>query len=142
MHSMVHLGRMMGDVRDDFDREVEHHLATDYPHEASFKKMQAARTGGSLDLGPSEMEQQQQRQAQALQQQTATQGAAQAQQAQAQQSPANTPPAPTGAAGATQPYPAQRGEPTAGNLPQQGQGQAGAGGGPPAAPGLDQSQGQ
>jgi hypothetical protein len=66
MHSMVHLGRMMGDVRDDFDREVEHHLATDYPHEQSYKKMQAARTGGlTVQLGPSEFEQQQQKQAQA-----------------------------------------------------------------------------
>jgi hypothetical protein len=53
IESIVQLGRMMGDVRDDFDREVEKHLATDYPHKARGhpwpKTRGQARKGRGLD---------------------------------------------------------------------------------------------
>jgi hypothetical protein len=45
--SIVQLGRMKGDVRDDFDREVERHLATDYHHKRSYQKMKAAQSARS-----------------------------------------------------------------------------------------------
>jgi hypothetical protein len=120
----------------DFDEAVEEHLADHYPHEASFKKMRAAQTGGaSVGLGPSEMEQQQIKQRDTSQQQTAAMGAQQASQAQAQQTPPTPPPAPTGPTGVTQPYPAQSApqpppSATAG-LPQPGEGEEEPEQGPP-----------
>lgn len=101
---MVHLGQMMGDPRDDFDREVEKHLSDlDREHEASYAKMHAASQG----LAPTEMEDDLAKQQQALQRQAAIQAQAQASQAQAAQAPNQPPPAPAGPAGVSQPYPAQ-----------------------------------
>jgi hypothetical protein len=104
--SMVHLGKMMGDPRDDFDREVEKHLDSLYPHEAGYQKEKAALSGGQ-ELGPSDIDKEQLKQQQAQSQTQAAQSAAQAQQAQGQQMPVNAPPAPTGPAGVSTPYPAQ-----------------------------------
>jgi hypothetical protein len=79
--------------------------------EASAKKMQAARTGGSLfGLGPSKMEQTAVQQQSTLQQAATTAGTAQAAQAQAAQVPRTPPAAPSGPEGVSQPYPAQRGQ--------------------------------
>jgi hypothetical protein len=103
---LVHFGQMMGDPRDDFDREVEKHLAYLYPHEAGYEKMHAAQTGGG-ELGPSDIEKEQVQQSQAQAKAQATQQAAQAGQAQAQQSPVNAPPAPSSPAGVSTPYEAQ-----------------------------------
>lgn len=102
---MVHLGKMMGDPRDDFDREVEMHMrnAGMIPHEAGYEKMHEAQQG----LGPSDIEQEESRQSQAQAKTTATQEAAQASQAQAQQAPVNAPPAPVSSAGVSTPFPAQ-----------------------------------
>lgn len=105
---MVHLGKMMGDPRDDFNREVQQHLATLYPHEASYEKMRAAETGGA-SLGPSDIEKEQTKQSQAQAQTNAAQQAQQAQGAQAQQQPVNAPPAPAGPSGVSTPFPAQSG---------------------------------
>ena len=99
-------GHTLSGTPTDFDKEVAYHLRT---HEANAKKMQAARTGGS-PLGPSEMEQTAAQQQGAMQQQAGIAGQAQATQAQAAQAPTSPPPAPSGPAGTTQPYPAQRGE--------------------------------
>jgi hypothetical protein len=82
--------------------------------------MHAAHRGE--ELGPTEFQEQQQKQTGALQRQATTQGAAQAFQAQGVQAPVNPPAAPIGAAGVTQPYPAQRGAgavPTTGKTPSQ-----------------------
>jgi hypothetical protein len=105
---MAHLGKMMGDPRDDFDREVQQHLATMYPHEAGYEKERAALTGGA-SLGPSDIEKEQAKQQQAQSQTQAAQQAATAQQAQSQQSPVNAPPAPAGPAGVSVPFAAQKG---------------------------------
>ena len=77
----------------DFDDEVEKELAKHYPHEAGFRKMHAAITGGGseTDLGPSEFQQQQAKQTAALQQQATVAGAQAAQQAQAAQTSVNAP---------------------------------------------------
>jgi hypothetical protein len=104
--SMVHLGKMMGDPRDQFDRDVEGHLAKLYPHEAGYEKMRSAQEGGQ-DLGPSDIDKEEVQQQQGQAKAQAAQGAQQASQAQAQQTPVNAPPAPTGPAGVSTPYPAQ-----------------------------------
>lgn len=113
---LVHLGKMMGDPRDNFDREVEKHLANLYAREASAAKMEAAKSGGAgPGLGPTEAEAALMKQRAFLEQQTATQGQTQAAQAQAAQPSLTPPPAPSGPVGVTEPYPAQRGEDEAGN---------------------------
>jgi hypothetical protein len=86
--------------------------------------MKAAMRGG--DLGPESFQQEQSQQAGAMQQLATTQGAMQATQAQAQQAPVSAPPAAPGAAGVTEPYPAQAAPgsvPTKGKTPQPDQGQ-------------------
>lgn len=129
---VAQIGQLMGDPSDDFDREVQRlHTARhkkeieatdydglykDFPHEAGYQKMEAARTGGSLVIGPTEMEQTQVKQRSALGQQAAAQGAQQAQAAQAQEAISPTgsqfaPSAPSTPAGVTQPYPAQANQP-------------------------------
>ena len=102
---MVHLGKMMGDPRDDFDREVQQHLATMYPHEAGYEKERAAQSG----LAPSDIDIEQATQQQAQAKTQAAQQAAQASQAQSQQSPVNAPPAPAGPVGTSTPFSAQKG---------------------------------
>jgi len=99
-----HFGQALVQGPTDFDDEVEKELAKHYPREASHEKMKAAQTGGSGELGPTEIEQQAVGQQQALAQQATTAGAQAAQQAQG----AQTSPAPTGPAGVSQPYRAQR----------------------------------
>jgi hypothetical protein len=123
--SMVQMGKLMGDPRDDFDREVEGHLQR--MGEASAGKMRTAQMG----LAPSPMEQAQVKQQSALGQQAATQGAVQAQQAQGAQIPIQPPSAPAGPAGATAPYPAQAGEVGPKETPES----PATSGAPPAAPG-------
>lgn len=102
---MVHLGKMMGDPRDDFDREVEMHMrnAGMIPHEAGYEKMHEAQMG----LAPSDIEKEESQQSQAQAKTQAQQQAATAQQAQAQASPVNAPPAPAGPVGVSTPFPAQ-----------------------------------
>lgn len=103
-----------GDEQDDRDitdadrqRAQEEPLEDEHrPHEAGYKKMKAAQTGGSL--APSEMEQTAAKQQGTMEQQAATQGAIQASKAQGAQAPiAPPPPAPGGPVGVTQPYPAE-----------------------------------
>ena len=66
----------------DLQHAREEPLEDERPHEASYKKMQAARTGGG-GLGPSQMQGQQVQQTGAIQQQAATQSQVQAAQKQA-----------------------------------------------------------
>jgi hypothetical protein len=77
--------------------------------EANAEKMHAAQTGGSGDLGPTQMESQQSDQGNKLEQQATTQGQAKASQAQSQMAPVNPPEAPGSAVGQSQPYRAQAG---------------------------------
>jgi hypothetical protein len=104
-----HFGEALLGEPTDFDEEMEKHLADHYPHEAGFKKMRAAQTGGSLGLGPTAAEQAQVGQRETLRQQSAAAGAQQAAQAQGQQASVAPPPAPTGPQGTTAPYSAQKG---------------------------------
>ena len=105
--SMAHIGQMMGPVRDDFDEEVHQRLQE---HEANFKKMHAAQTGGANpDLGAGQMENAQVKQRQALSQQATMQGAQQAAQAQAGSPPLQPPVEAPGPQGAQTPYKAQAG---------------------------------
>jgi hypothetical protein len=94
----------------DFSAEVEKELdKLQRGREASAAKMHAAQTsGGDTGLGPSDIDKAQIKQRDASQQQTATQGAQAAAQAQGAQAPVNAPAAPTGPAGVSAPYPAQR----------------------------------
>lgn len=103
MEAIKRYGQALGGSTD-FSDEVEKHLAG---HEAYYKKMRAAATGGSLDLGPTEAEQKQVQQQEALQRNQAVQSQAQAAQAQAGQTPVNAPAAPAGPTGTQTPYPAQ-----------------------------------
>jgi hypothetical protein len=105
--SMVTLGKLMGDPRDDFDRQVEKHLGEDprYAHEMSYDKMRAA---ADAEIGPSQFETDQAQQQQALMEQQASQGAMKAQQAQAAQMPIQAPQEPPGPIGSSEPYPAQQ----------------------------------
>jgi hypothetical protein len=94
----------------DFSAEVEKELdKLQAAREASAGKMQAAQTGGSEGLGPSDIDTAAIKQRGAIQKQADTQGAAEAQQAQSTQAPINAPAAPTGPQGATIPFPAQKG---------------------------------
>jgi len=118
--ALVHLGKMMGPVTDEFDDEVQRlhdirhkaeHDATDYEHEFSDAKMHAAMTGGAgTGLGPEEEAQLLAEQQAKLQQQAAVAQQKQAQAAQMQQTSPTPPPAPSGPQGVTQPYPAQEGQ--------------------------------
>lgn len=103
MEAIKRYGQALGGSTD-FSDEVEKHIAG---HEAYYKKMRAAATGGSLDLGPTPEEQKQVQQRGAMQQNQAAQGAVQASKAQAQQSPPNAPAAPAGPQGVQIPEPAQ-----------------------------------
>lgn len=95
----------------DMQRAAEEPLEDEgRPHEASYRKMKAAQTGGR-GLGPSAMETAAAAQTGAMQKQAETQGAAQAAQAQGGQPTIPPPPAaPGGPAGVSAPYAAQRGE--------------------------------
>jgi hypothetical protein len=115
MEGIKRYGQALGGQPTAFDEEVEKHLAG---HEAHFAKMRAAQRGG--DLGPEQFEQEEAKQAGALQQLAGGAGQLQAAQAQAGQTPVNAPPAPTGSAGVTTPYAAQKGPgavPTTGKAP-------------------------
>ena len=117
MEQIQHYGQALGGSTP-FSDEVEKALPKyerlygrgERPQEASHAKMKAAQTGGSLGLGPTQMEQTAAQQTGAIQQQAATAGQQQATQAQAGQVPNAPPPAPEGPAGVSQPYPAERGE--------------------------------
>lgn len=92
------------------DAITEGDLQRTHEEEANASKMRAAQTGGGdQSLGPSAMDQAAVKQGQAASRQASQQAAQQAAQAQAQQVPVNAPPAPSGAAGATIPFPAQKG---------------------------------
>ena len=54
MSRIKHYGEALGGKPTSFDEEVEEHLQH---HERNYAKMRAAQTGGSVDTGPSEMEQ-------------------------------------------------------------------------------------
>ena len=118
--ALVKLSQHMGHGMDEFDMEVGNELDR-LVHERNYKKMQAAQRGG--DLGPEQFEQEQVQQAGALQRQAGTMGQQQAAQAQATETSAAPPPAPTGTAGVTTPYPAQR---TPGAISTTGKGPSGA----------------
>jgi hypothetical protein len=127
--ALVHLGKMMGPQAGGFDdrvqalhdkRHAKEHAETDYdaafgepsqaqPHELGYEKMHAAQTGGSTGLGPTEAQQALIKQRAALQQQATGAAAQSAAQAQGGQSAIAPPAAPSGPAGVTQPYPAQKG---------------------------------
>jgi hypothetical protein len=94
-----------------FDDAVEEVLNKQQAtREAKAKKMHAAQTGGGdIELGPSDIDQATLKQQGAMARQSDTQAAAQTQKAQAAQAPVNAPPAPTGSAGTTIPFPAQKG---------------------------------
>jgi hypothetical protein len=98
---LQHYGQALVGQPTDFDDEVERELAKHYPHEASYEKMRAAQTGGSLELGPTEAEQRQVQQQAALGQQAATAGQVAATQAQAAQASQQPPAAPQSARGAS-----------------------------------------
>jgi len=49
MQQMQHYGQALVQGPTDFDDEVEKELAKHYPHEAGFRKMHAAMTGGGFE---------------------------------------------------------------------------------------------
>ena len=49
MQQMQHCGQALVQGPTDFDDEVEKELAKHYPHEAGFRKMHAAMTGGGFE---------------------------------------------------------------------------------------------
>ena len=106
MDQIKRYGQALGGQPTAFDQEVEEHLAG---MEKNAAKMRAAQTGGSGELGQTEMDQTAITQRGALDQQSDTQAAQQAVQAQGAQAPVNAPPAPTGPQGETVPYTAQKG---------------------------------
>jgi hypothetical protein len=110
MQQMQHYGQALTQAPSNLNDEVEKELAKHYLHEAGFRKMHAAITGGGseTDLGPSEFQQKQAQQTAVLEQQATTVGAQQAAQAQSQQTSVNAPPAPTGPQGVSTPYAAQK----------------------------------
>ena len=125
MEQIQRYGQMLGGGPTPFEEAVEAALPKLHPGEAEKKKravqpglpgeaqaqkMRAAQTGGSPSLGPTEAEAALAKQRGMLEQQAAAAGQQQAQQAQRQQPVSAPPPAPSGPAGVTQPYPAQRGE--------------------------------
>lgn len=97
-------GAALGGNPTEFEKAVEEHLEG---YEAY--KMKQAQTGGSLGLGPSDIEKEQAQQQSAQAKTQATQQAQTASQAQAAQSPVNAPPAPSGPVGVSTPFSAQKG---------------------------------
>ena len=129
--ALVKLGQHMGHGMDQFDIETGNEIER-LVHEGNYKKMKAAMRGG--DLGPEKFEQEQAQQTGAMQQLAASAGQQQAAQAQGAETSVAPQAAPSGPAGVSVPYEAQKAPgalPTTGKAPQQSQSQ----GPPPAAPG-------
>lgn len=109
MDQIKRYGQALGGKPSAFDEEVEEHLTG---MEANAKKMRAAQTGApeaaAAPLGPSDIDQAQVKQSDAANKQADLQAAQKAAQAQAATPPVNAPPAPSGAAGNTIPFPAQK----------------------------------
>jgi hypothetical protein len=108
----------------DPDEPTESDRESARQEEANAQKMRAAQMGApeAAAIGPTPMEQAQVKQSGAISKEADLQAAQQAAQAQGAQAPVNAPPAPSGPAGATIPFPAQKGAVGGpGNAPQPSQ---------------------